>query len=141
MNQIQILTWWWRHLKSQLITKGTAAHSVGNMNVQHFMAIHPNYARIVNRSVVWPVAPDEKSWVKSHAWENPVVKFEVDTLVGRISNNTENSYQEEINDLAGWHTENNLPLEVTQHQEADSWFFKKSTPVYISETEAADEQF
>ncbi len=44
--------------------------------------------------------------------ENSVVKSMDDTtIIGQITNNDETSYREEINNLAGWCTENNLLLQ------------------------------
>lgn len=47
--------------------------------------------------------------------ESSAVKFEsTTTIIGQITNNDEKSYQEEINNLAGWCTENNLLLIVNK---------------------------
>ncbi len=50
--------------------------------------------------------------------ERCVVKFADDTtIIGQITNNDENSYWEEINNLAEWCTENNLLLSINKIKE------------------------
>ncbi len=61
------------------------------------------------------------------------------TIVGLIMNNDENSYREEISNLAEWCTENNLLLNVSKTKELIIDFRKNKTrthtPVYISGAE------
>ncbi len=72
--------------------------------------------------------------------ENSIVKFADDTtIIGRISNNDEFSYHEDINHLAEWCTENNLLLNVSKTKELIVDFRKKEAkthkPVYINGAE------
>ncbi len=71
--------------------------------------------------------------------ENSVVKFVDDTTItGQISNNDETSYQEEINNLAEWCTENNLLPNIRKSNELITDFRKKEahSPVFTCFTSA-----
>ncbi len=77
--------------------------------------------------------------------KNFKLKFVDDTtIIGRITNNKENSYREEINNLTEWCTENNLLRNINKTKELINDFRKKETKTLILSTSvsgAAGEQF